>query len=148
MFTQKQHSQKWCCVVLFGLEWLIVFVCIYLSIFNTVDRSVDKIIFNNFETKKKRERRKRRDWERIRELWIHVSCQKCFTNRHDKNIYELSSSDKVYIIRAIQLLCQWSGPDIYMYSYAYTFEGHFWGKFMRVLLQRFTWKFLSQNCMC
>lgn len=53
MFTQKQRSQKWCCVVLFGLEWLIVFVCIYLSIINTVDRSVDRIIFNNFETKKK-----------------------------------------------------------------------------------------------
>lgn len=53
MFSQKQHSQKWCCVVLFGLAWLIVFVCIYLSIINTVDRSVDRIIFNNFETKKK-----------------------------------------------------------------------------------------------
>lgn len=64
MFSQKQHSQKWCCVVLFGLEWLIVFVCIYLSVINTVDRSVDRIIFNNFETKKKKGKK---ETERLRE---------------------------------------------------------------------------------
>lgn len=40
-------------MVFFGFEWLIVFVCIYFSIINIVDRFVDKIIFNNFEIKKK-----------------------------------------------------------------------------------------------
>lgn len=51
-------------MVFFGFEWLIVFVCIYLSIFNIVDRFVDKIIFNNFEIKKKKGKK---EMERLRE---------------------------------------------------------------------------------
>lgn len=51
-------------MVFFGFEWLIVFVCIYLSIFNIVDRFVDRIIFNNFEIKKKKGKK---EMERLRE---------------------------------------------------------------------------------
>lgn len=65
MFSQKQHSQKWCCVVLFGLEWLIVFVCIYLSVINTVDRSVDRIIFKRQRKKGKKETERLRENKRI-----------------------------------------------------------------------------------